>query len=376
VSQDHDISHDGLEERDRVLIAAYRGESEDLPSQAVDDAIRAAARKAVGARPQAPGRFRFGAWNVPLAVAATVVLSATVAFMAVREHGLSELGEVTPPRVVESAPAALESAPAAVAVPAPAESAASAQSAPAETRPAKAAETQRADAGAAGRDFGIVTAVPAGSPAGTTGFESAEVEQPVVARAREEASAPIAPEARSKRSIPVAGANAVSERSPTALADGQPPAEGRARAASAESSRGEPAPAGAPQSTPVLPGPALEDVAKAGEGDAPGERDGAPRTVESAAARTQAPVSAATLLRREAAQFKAAAPKTASPKAADGVAALPPPDERVARIRALLRDGRRAEALAVLSALRRDYPDYLLPADMSVLVKELPAASR
>lgn len=364
MSQDHDISHDGLEERDRVLIAAYRGESEDLPSQAVDDAIRAAARKAVGARPRAPGRFRFGAWNVPLAAAATVVLSATVAFMAVREHGLDGLGEATPPRAMESAPAAL-------AVPAPAEPAALAPSAPAETGPATAAEAQSADAGAAVRNFGNVTAVPAGPPAGATGGESARVEQPVIAQAREAESAPIGPEEALRRSVPYPGADAVHESGSPALAEVEPPAQRRARAASGVSSRKETAAAGLPQSTPVLPGPALEDVARAGDGDAPGEKDGASHAVESAAARTQAPVSAAASLRREAAQFKAA-----SPKPADGAAASPATDERVARIRTLLRDGRRAEALVVLSALRRDYPDYVLPADISALVKELPATSR
>src|SRR5262249_38974444 len=55
------------------------------PSSAVDDALRAQARRAVGARPRA-SRSPFGSsWRVPVSIAAVVIVSATLTVLVTRE---------------------------------------------------------------------------------------------------------------------------------------------------------------------------------------------------------------------------------------------------------------------------------------------------
>jgi hypothetical protein len=70
---------DGLRQR-------YCAASADEPPAALDDAIRAAARREVGARPRSPGSPFGASWRVPLSIAAVVVVSATVTLM-VAERG-------------------------------------------------------------------------------------------------------------------------------------------------------------------------------------------------------------------------------------------------------------------------------------------------
>lgn len=70
--------------------SAYREASRtaphDEPSATLDGAIRAAARRAVAAKPQAPGKIRYQRWGAPLAAAATVLLTASVIFVTMNEH--------------------------------------------------------------------------------------------------------------------------------------------------------------------------------------------------------------------------------------------------------------------------------------------------
>ena len=57
------------------LARAWREASHDEPPAAMDDAIRAAARKAVHAGPRPAGASPFGGrWRVPLSVAAVLVV--------------------------------------------------------------------------------------------------------------------------------------------------------------------------------------------------------------------------------------------------------------------------------------------------------------
>ena len=81
-------------ERDAGLMALYRAAAQDVPPAALDDAIRAAARRAVGARPR-PAGFSFSrAWRMPLSIAAVMVLSVSIVTL-MRE----EVPELTaPPR--------------------------------------------------------------------------------------------------------------------------------------------------------------------------------------------------------------------------------------------------------------------------------------
>jgi hypothetical protein len=69
----------------RELRERYRTASQDEPSGAVDDALRAQARRAVGARPRSAGSPFGASWRVPLSIAAVLVVSATLTVMVVRE---------------------------------------------------------------------------------------------------------------------------------------------------------------------------------------------------------------------------------------------------------------------------------------------------
>lgn len=83
----------GMDEngRDPRLAALYRagGESQQPPAH-LDDAIRAAARRAVQAGPRR-GTSRFRRWSVPLSLAAVIMLSVTVVTM-MREEGADRWG--------------------------------------------------------------------------------------------------------------------------------------------------------------------------------------------------------------------------------------------------------------------------------------------
>jgi hypothetical protein len=59
----------------------YRVASQEQPPVALDEAIRAAARREVGARPLTIGSGFGGSWRVPASIAAVVVVSVTVAVM-------------------------------------------------------------------------------------------------------------------------------------------------------------------------------------------------------------------------------------------------------------------------------------------------------
>lgn len=72
---DHDVA------RDAKLTAVYRAAAQDAPPPALDAAILAAARRAVGARPR-PAGFSFArAWRGPLSVAAVVVVSVSLVIL-------------------------------------------------------------------------------------------------------------------------------------------------------------------------------------------------------------------------------------------------------------------------------------------------------
>jgi hypothetical protein len=88
------------DEREPKVSAAYRGLGAEEPPRALDDAIRAAARREAGARPGSPGRAGPNRWYAPLAAAAVLVLAVAVTLHLQREQ----------PEVAEPAPAAKEAA--------------------------------------------------------------------------------------------------------------------------------------------------------------------------------------------------------------------------------------------------------------------------
>ena len=68
-----------------AVSARYRAADDDAPPAALDDAIRAAARRAVGARPLPMNKSWIAPWTTPLAAAAMVVVTVSIGLLAVRE---------------------------------------------------------------------------------------------------------------------------------------------------------------------------------------------------------------------------------------------------------------------------------------------------
>jgi len=67
--------------RDPGIDATYQATARDEPPRALDERILAAAHRAVDARPVPAGRSFAQRWRVPVGLAATIVLSATVTLM-------------------------------------------------------------------------------------------------------------------------------------------------------------------------------------------------------------------------------------------------------------------------------------------------------
>ncbi|HVK54385.1 MAG TPA: hypothetical protein VM532_05070 [Burkholderiales bacterium] len=67
------------------LSRAYRGIPSDEPSPSLDDAIRAAARRAVHSRPQSVRKSWVQRWSGPVATAAVVVLTVSVGILTMEE---------------------------------------------------------------------------------------------------------------------------------------------------------------------------------------------------------------------------------------------------------------------------------------------------
>jgi hypothetical protein len=86
-------------EHDPQLSADYRAAADEMPPTALDDRIRAAARREAGAGPRRQSRW--SAWQVPVSLAAVVVLSVTVVLM-MRDEGVDRVEPDLPPPVAEA----------------------------------------------------------------------------------------------------------------------------------------------------------------------------------------------------------------------------------------------------------------------------------
>ena len=76
-------------DRELAMVSrAYRDEGvgSDGPPAAMDDAIRAAARRAVKSGPRSAAKSWTSRWSVPLSAAALVVLTTSVGFLALDEQ--------------------------------------------------------------------------------------------------------------------------------------------------------------------------------------------------------------------------------------------------------------------------------------------------
>ena len=112
----------GDPERDARLAEAYRAGAQQQPPERLDDAIRAAARRAVAAGPRR-GADRPRRWSIPLSLAAVVLLSVTLVTM-MREEGADRWVSDAPPLPRVQPPGAVVDAPAQIPAPVPAQPAA------------------------------------------------------------------------------------------------------------------------------------------------------------------------------------------------------------------------------------------------------------
>lgn len=317
--------------RDKEIESAWRDASRDEPPRRLDDAILARAREAVAPRAdEAPSelwplphpRSWFMRWRVPLAVAATLVVSATVTLL-VYDSGMEE-----PPPVVTDRPLrkAVPDASGSAAIEkerVPAQPAPSVPSAPssssAEKPPAAAPPT------------------PSRAPA----EPSADVAPSPPAVKRE---APAAEPPRSQREAATTGA--VSDRSASPETKRAEEALGASREAPAAAQA--PSPALAPERAPSAAGAAAPAVPRG----APAPMAAPPPAVAPQAA----PRDNAVLEKRD----------ETAPAARAKAAALATPEAYVERIRELKRAGRDAEARELLEELKRRFPAFELPDDLKL----------
>lgn len=90
-------------DRDPGLDRAYRAVDREEPPARLDDAIRAAARREVGARPQPAGGGGLRAWRVPVSIAAMLVVGVSIVTLVREEH--PQVLEVPSPVPAAQAPA-------------------------------------------------------------------------------------------------------------------------------------------------------------------------------------------------------------------------------------------------------------------------------
>jgi hypothetical protein len=126
------IPDDDFERDLAALSRSYRAAKGDEPPREIDDAIRAAARRAVHAGPQAQRRNWMTTWATPVATAAMLVLTVSIGLVSYRERPDLATTEV------RSEPPARPQAPTAVPAQVPEPAAASLPASPAASPPARA----------------------------------------------------------------------------------------------------------------------------------------------------------------------------------------------------------------------------------------------
>jgi len=309
------------DDRDPALERLYRAASTEEPPEHLDAAILAAARREAGSRPRLAGSPFSTAWAVPVSLAAVVVLSVSLVVV-MRDEGA---GDVSTP--VRSEGLRRQDTGPQVKPPGQA-SPASAQPLP-EAAPEVRQEADRSDAARARGP----------SASGETGAASRET--------------------RVHPSEPATEARADTERSKEArtesAADQAPARANEAPAAlSGLAKRSSPGPAAPPLAAPNPSAPSAVEPAPPAVSTSPAVTE---RRTEEVAPK---------VLQRQEVMRAAPAAKPASP-AADRAAASESrenlaPDEWLARIERLKREGRDAEAAASLEAFRKRYPDYPIPA--------------
>lgn len=328
-----------MTDADKNVTAAWRAASREEPPRALDDTIRAAARREVGARPRRAGAAP-GWW--PLAAAATVaVLAIGIVEMTPTERVPPEIAADMRPAPMANKVEAAESPPPAQTT-ASVESDRNAPSSPLAEKPAK----LQAPTSALRKEN------PARPP-----------QEQVLAALRERADT-------SRRASAEGGFAKPGEREPKQKADlanttTAAAATGSADASSAALSRSVPFPAASPardkldQAQAAAPAPSVAAESRPAPALPAQSQPAPPPSVPSAGA--NAPAAPAPVAR-----MSAAKPATGEIKR-EADAQLRPTDEWIKLMRRLIAEGKPTEAAKELAAFRaayKDRADALLPSDL------------
>ncbi len=312
-------------ERDAGLAALYRAAAREEPPPALDDAIRAAARRVVSSRPQRVNSPFIRSWRMPLSIAAVMLL--TVSLVTVMREEAPEI--LSPPGGVRTVGEAdqMRAAPAADA--GERASAVPKTLAPAAPRPDSLGLKPPAQTGSSGLGLRGNRVSPDPVPGSPNDMDAAR---------RMETDAPTTP-ALAKRALPQAFPEAVDMRDDKGVVA----AEKRRQSAKEES--------------PASPARAAEAVTgTAAEGKVQSKLD----SVSADALRepSRARVAAAPVV----------LPSTLPPASQMAGAIQPrtdlPPDKWLERIEELRRQGKLEDAKTSFAEFRKRYPDYELPASL------------
>jgi hypothetical protein len=332
-NRDDDAALDAFLARETALQRRWRERAEDEPAPALDESVRAAARRAVKHRGRASHPAFTARWRVPLSIAALVVISTTVTLMvAERRAHVPDAGFAPPPAAMVEP--AVPTAPSPVA-PATPEAPQAQKSKPAPRLSAPSAAKRSADA----------------EPApGSASGEVAEPERP-----RTDAPKELAKTGPADLGAGVARPAQPAPAERDALKDEAPARDLRAQ------------PAVPAREGPTAPPQATSAEAQLREAPA-GPAAGAPAA--SAERKADAPAVPATAPAKEmrSRRLQRAEPSAQSMQSEDAdLSVQNDPQRWVERIRALRAAGKLEQAQASLREFRKRYPDYPLPSDLEAL---------
>jgi hypothetical protein len=349
-------------DRDERLSSVYRATAPEAPPPSLDDAIRAAARRAVAARPQRAGAPFARNWQMPLSLAAVLVLCVSLVVV-MRDEG-SELTQAPRANVPMPAARLKETMDGARAVPkielAPADAARS-KNVGLKPPPANPPAAGGAD------QYALATPAPTGGIRGPVGGLMQEAKRDAESVARENQSQRAAASAFPGRSAAEpAEAAAATAGKLQARRDVGPEEPSQAVVAADARSRSSAGNAAAPAINAAESAPPLrQEQAKADRI----ERDSAREQARPAAQAMAKPAPAAPAMRAAPmASAKSVAEQgtvldNSAKDSADVVASMMrlPPEKWLERIEDLRRQGRVDEARAGFAEFRKRYPDHVLP---------------
>lgn len=329
--------------RDPVLDRLYAESAREEPPARLDAAIRAAARRAVGARPR-PLESIVRAWRVPVSVAAILVLSASlVLFM--KEEGADRFDYAPPPAVLQ---------------PQPAEEAQTDALRPQMSAPPQEAPSRRA----------VTPAPPPTPPTGSGREQAAPIARNDLQRqtdaepSRQPSPAPLAAPLEERRSAPSAiqVAPAPQLQDSAALskdADSGPKARGRAT--------DPPVTLAAPEPPAARPLPQADTAARKRAESELGAKAGSEQsllTVPQEAAQPRSPAPSTPRFKPALRPGDTGAQSALRAPIWSGFEAQPA-EKWIERIEDLRRTGREADAREMLEEFRKRFPEHPLPASLT-----------